>query len=111
MARPLLREWELRERFDIYLTLIERGRIAERAQGAGLPLSAFIRKAALGHKVHSLPSINAEQWAKLGGLAANLNQLARHANAGTLVAVDPDELAALAETVRTIRQALMGDTA
>ena len=111
MARPLLRQWELRERFEIYLTPLERGAIAERAKQAGMPLSAFIRKAALGQKVSALPAINAEQWARLSGLGANLNQITHHANAGTLEGVDPAMLDEVAETVRQIRLTLMGGPA
>jgi hypothetical protein len=111
MARPLLRQWELRERFEIYLTPLERGAIAERAKQAGMPLSAFIRKAALGQKVSALPAINAEQWSKLSGLGSNLNQLAHHANAGTLEGADPATLDELAEQIRQIRLTLMGGSA
>ena len=111
MARPLLREWELRERFDIYLTPLERGAVAERAKQAGMPLSAFIRKAALGQKVSALPAINAEQWGRLAGLGSNLNQLAHHANAGAIEGVDPVMLDELAEAVRQIRLTLMGGSA
>lgn len=108
MARPLLNEWELRERFDIYIRPLERGQISERAKQAGMPLSAFIRKAALGQKIFALPAINAEQWSRLSGLGANLNQLAHHANAGTLEGFDPAMLSELAETVQQIRLTLMG---
>lgn len=108
MARPLLHQWELRERFDIYLTMLERGAISERAKHAGMPLSAFIRKAALGQKVSALPAINAEQWSKLSSLGSNLNQLTHQANAGTLEGVDPAMLDEVAETVRQIRLTLMG---
>lgn len=111
MARPLLREWELRERFDIYLTPLERGAISERAKLAGMPLSAFIRKSALGQKVSALPAINAEQWSRLSGLGSNLNQLAHHANAGTLDGADLALLEELSEQVRQIRHALMGGVA
>lgn len=111
MARPLLRQWELRERFDIYLTALERGNIAERAKLAGMPLSAFIRKAALGQKVIAMPAINADQWARLAALGANLNQLAHHANAGTLDGADLALLEELSEQVRQIRHALMGGVA
>ena len=82
MARPLLSSTELRGRCDLYLTSAERAIIQSKASGAGLALSAFIRRAALNKPVAAVPSIAAEQWAKLAGLAANINQIAHRLNAG-----------------------------
>lgn len=82
MARPLQPSNELRDRFDLYLSDAERAAIRDKAQAAGLPMSAFVRRAALGQRCIPVPAINAEQWAKLGRLAANLNQIAKHLNEG-----------------------------
>ena len=82
MARPLQPLNTLRDKFDLYLTDAERVAIHDKAKAAGLPMSAFVRRAALGQRCTTVPTVAAEQWAQLGKLAANLNQIAKHLNEG-----------------------------
>jgi hypothetical protein len=82
MARPIIPQSEIRKRFHIYLSEEERADIERKAAEANLPLSMFMRKAALGQRCQSIPAINCHQWAELGRMAANLNQIAKHLNEG-----------------------------
>lgn len=109
MARPLQPAANLRDRFDLYLTDAERAAIREKANAAGLPLSAFIRRAALGQRCTTLPAIAAEQWAKLGRLAGNLNQIAKHLNEGDpFSAADAISIDEIRFHLAAIRLALTG---
>lgn len=87
MARPLQYVGELRSSFDIYLNVAERAVIHEKAIATRLPMSAFIRRAALGLRCSPVPAINAEQWTKLGPLSANINQIAKRLNEGDIFTV------------------------
>lgn len=112
MARPLRPSSELRERFDLYLTRQERAAIRGKALAARLPMSALVRRAALGLRCDPVPAITADQWSRLGPLAANLNQIARHLNAGaTATCVDAGCIDELRYLLNDIRLALAGKTA
>lgn len=109
MARPLQYVGELRRSFDIYLNVAERAVIQEKAIATRLPMSALIRRAALGLKCSPVPAINAEQWAKLGPLAANINQIAKSLNEGDIFTIsDIITLNDLHELLTDIRLALTG---
>jgi hypothetical protein len=109
VARPLQYVGELRSSFDIYLNVAERAVIHEKAIATRLPMSAFIRRAALGLRCSPVPAINAEQWAKLGPLAANLNQIAKNLNEGDIFTVsDMITLNELQALLTDIRLALTG---
>ena len=108
MARPLIESSALRKPLEIYLADAERQSIQTKATTAGLPLSGFVRKAALGHPVATLPQPNAEKWQELARLSANLNQLAKAANGGDRVAVDSGLLYEVAVLVRGLRLDLIG---
>lgn len=108
MGRPLMRAGQLRTRVDVYLDVAERTEIHRRATQARLPLSAFFRKAALGHRITTVPSGNVERWVSLARLAGNLSQIARHLNAGRLAGVDAALLEAVAAEVRGLRLDLLG---
>lgn len=104
MARPLLSAVELRSSFDIYLSEAERTLIRDKAIATRLPMSAFIRRSALGQHCPAVPAINAEQWARLGPLAANINQIAKGLNEGDMFSVSDaicmDELRMLLTDIR-----------
>ncbi|MCH2065910.1 MAG: MobC family plasmid mobilization relaxosome protein [Shimia sp.] len=73
----------------IRLTQSEKSDLESRA-GAG-NLGDFIRAQIFGRKVRNpdtVPAINREAWIELAPLAANLNQIAHHLNAGKSVAPD-----------------------
>ncbi|QUN80416.1 plasmid mobilization relaxosome protein MobC [Burkholderia pseudomallei] len=68
------------------------------------PRGAYLRRMWSGAKLPRLiPAANADALDQLRGIASNLNQLARHANAAHTL-----ELAALAATVGDLRKALAG---
>lgn len=108
MGRPLLRSRELRERIDCYFSSIELDSIRPLAREAGLPLSAFIRRATLGTPIQVLPKANAELWQELSHTTANLNQIARHLNSGLAVGVPPELIADLQLQVSQLRLELVG---
>ena len=72
----------------------------------------WLREAALTRRLPSPPvaAINREQYAELGRLAGNLNQLTRLANEGRPVHVADALLTRLSAEVRTLRLALIGAT-
>lgn len=108
MGRPLVRECELRTRIDVYLAADERTEITRRAAEAHLPVSAFIRRAAMGQRVSTVPAGNATRWASLARLSANLNQIARHLNCGRVGGIDAGTVETLLGEVRALRIELMG---
>jgi len=83
----------------VRLTISEKSDLERRA-GAG-NIGDFIRAQLFGRKVRNpemVPAINREAWIALAPLAANLNQIAHHLNAGKSVA--PDHLQDLIEQTR-----------
>jgi hypothetical protein len=98
----------LRQPLKIFLSGEERKAVAAKASGTGLALSAFIRRAALGMKVSSIPQPNAEKWQELARLSANLNQLTKAANGGAGIQVDSALLYEVAVLVRGLRLDLIG---
>lgn len=108
MSRPLLPPNAVRKPVEFYLAENERETIEAKAREAGLPLSSFVRKAALGQKVATVPQPNAAKWEQLARLSANVNQIARAANAGTVVSVDGELLREVATLVRHLRLNLVG---
>jgi hypothetical protein len=109
MPRPA-RPYELR----LHLTEEERATLQGRAATAGSPnLAGYVRAAALGQPVPvaaAVPAANVEQYAALGHAAANLNQVAKHLNQGTIL-TDRDlmpVLRRLYEDVQQVRRLLLG---
>lgn len=110
MARPKKSPGELRDAFlQIRLTDEERAELEQRAQLLGVTLSEFVRRRVLGMP---LPPGVAEQRTRallataLLRLGVNLNQVARHMNAGRAA---PADLAALIEDIRRHVDQLAGD--
>jgi hypothetical protein len=108
MGRPLVRECELRTRIDVYLAAEERAEITRRAVESRLALSAFMRKAAMGHHVATVPAGNVARWKSLARLSSNLNQIAHHLNAGHAQGVNPHLVEQLLDEVRGLRLSLIG---
>lgn len=107
MARPLISSDALRERLDVYLARGEREMLASTAQSAGLGLSAFVRRAALGQRLTAVPAIPAAQWQALSKTAANLNQIAHAINSGRATGVPAAAIEDLAIQLRAVRLSLM----
>lgn len=108
MARPLLSSTVLRDSIDLYLNAEERREIEAKARKAGLPLSAFIRRAALGQKVEAPPGeFSLRRWQELARTTANLNQISKSLNEGRATAIEPAVIDELAEQVRHLRLELL----
>lgn len=76
------------------------------SQRGTLPRGAYLRRAWLGARLpRPLPAANQEALLQLRGLATNLNQLARHANADHAI-----ELGELHRLVGNLRLTLAGLT-
>lgn len=108
MGRPLMARSELRDAIEVYFSRAERETIERRAGEAGLSLSSFIRRAALGQRVQTVPQPNAARWQELARLAANINQIAHHANITGEMALDPSALAEVGQAVQALRRDLLG---
>lgn len=109
MPRPKISTDSKRCRVECYLSTDERNAIETNAKTAGLPLSVFLRKSALGHPVSVLPTGNAKRWSELARFVSNLNQLAHAANSGQVVGIQPSDLAAMSREVQALRRGLLGE--
>ena len=92
-------------RIDVRCTPEEYRSIEERARACGYPTTKFLREFGLTGRVQPVLSVNFIQWAKLAGLVANLNQLTKHANAGSI----QSDLAPVIRETREIVEAIRRD--
>jgi len=99
MARPRKAPHELRDTaLNPRLTTAERARIQQHAAAFGISASEFMRRRALSYR---LPAAVAEQQhtaqvaTALIRLGVNLNQIAKHMNAGRSAAAEARSLAVL----------------
>lgn len=70
MAQPLLPQEALRQRFEIYLNAGELIRVRAKAREARLPISTFVRHAALAQTVQAPPSeISIAAWQDMARVA------------------------------------------
>ena len=112
MAQPLLPRQALRERFDLYLNESERVALGAKARRVNLPVSTFIRKAALGQRIQSPPpAVNIRSWQEAARWASNIHQIAHAIASGKAVGVDVNTLEHLSESVRQLRMELLGSNA
>jgi hypothetical protein len=107
MGRPLLPADQLRRKVETYLSDAERAEIRDKAQAARLSLATFIRKAALGQRVHSVPVINGERWVELARTTANLNAVVAKIHAGEIQTLPVEVIDELREQVETVRTLLL----
>jgi hypothetical protein len=120
MSRPLLSPDKLKTTASTYLSPAERDQVQAKADAAHITLAAFLRKAALGQRVHAVPTGNATKWAELARTTAALSNLAKHANAeakrqreqdgGAVVLIDvpTDLLERIRAEVESLRRDLLG---
>ena len=109
MPRPKKSDHERRDlKAEIRLNSLEHAQIEQFASMAGMTLSDFFRRRALGHRVKSSTQIDRDQMDKasvaLLRLGVNLNQLTKHVNAGR--SVPHGELDALITRINTAMDAL-----
>lgn len=105
MARPRKEPPEIRRaRLNLRFTAAERAQLAAAAGAAGVGLADYARRSVLGQaglaslsKTTAIRRIDPTAVAALTRVGANLNQLARRANAGDLLQPGelPEALAAL----------------
>ena len=81
-----------------------------KSQSMGMTPAQWLREAALTRRLPSPPvaAINREQYAELGRLAGNLNQLTRLANEGRPVNLADPLIQRLIQETRRLRLALIG---
>jgi len=109
MAQPLLKKEHLRKRFDLYLNTSELSLIAVKAKSAHLPISGFIRRAALGQKIQVPPTaISIRGWSAMARVGNNLNQLAHAVASGRAQGINPEIIHNVAEQVRLLRLEIIG---
>ena len=94
----------------VRVTDAEYAALREKAEALHITPAQWLRDAALKRRLPSLPApaINIEEYGKLARLSANLNQLVKLAHAGRSVTINEDLIAPLAEDVRRLRLALLG---
>lgn len=108
MAQPLLPRQVLRERFDLYLNEAEREAIGAKARRLNLPLSTYIRQAALGQRIQAPPpAVNIRAWQEAARWASNLNQIAHAIATGKATGVDAATIEQLNDAVRALRLQLL----
>lgn len=110
MARPKKQPEDLREeRINPRLTMAERILIEQNAAALSLTASEYMRRRALSHR---MPAPRPEQRnlaravAELNRLGVNLNQIARHMNAGR---APPPHLSTLLERIDATIASLIDD--
>lgn len=94
-------------------TVAEMDEVEQRAEALGVDVAEWLRIAALGATVKSVPSVNRVAYAELSRLAANLNQLAARANSTGVM--DEAEVISTAKAthaaVQSLRAELLGGAA
>lgn len=110
-GRPRCHFDDLRDKtIEVRLSTREVIALREKAKAAGLTPGRLMRESALSRRLPSppVPAINREQYAELARLSANVNQLAKLANAGQHVTATNALLLHLAGEVGRLRLSLIG---
>lgn len=108
MARPKKQDGEGRtELIRARVTLAEKNHCLEQAALAGLSEAEYVRRRSVGYKVPPAPSkADATLLMELNRIGVNLNQLARHANAGKVMS---HSIHALLGEVKTLLEKVADD--
>lgn len=108
MARPPLPDDKRRDDTlpVVRVTAAERADVERKASASGVSLTEFCRRAVFGTKARPvMPKADAEAIAALNRVGVNLNQIARHMNAGRNA---PADLHATLADVRAAIEAVAG---
>ena len=99
-----------RSTIGVRVSAAEYDALRTRAEQMGLTPAQFLRHAALTRRLPSppVPAVNRDEYAKLGRLAGNLNQLVRRANLGQHVILTDPLVKLLRAELNDLRQALLG---
>ncbi|MEZ0223993.1 MAG: mobilization protein [Alphaproteobacteria bacterium] len=109
-GRPRMPEIERRTaQVTVALNQLECERIAMKCDEAGMDVPSYLRAAALGNNVLTVPAVNREKYTELARLAGNLNQLMRHVQSGTGGIIHGDQLLPALDKLRGEVQALRQD--
>ena len=94
----------------VRVTVAEYDLLRAKAGAMAMTPAQWLREAALTRRLPAPPvaAINREQYADLGRLAANLNQLTRLANEGQRVTIATELLGRLSSEVGRLRFGLLG---
>lgn len=109
-GRPRMPDIERRTaQITVALNQLEVAQIDMKCEEAGMDAPSYLRAAATGNNVLTVPAVNREKYAELARLAGNLNQLMRHIHAGTGGIVHGDQLLPALDKLRGEVQALRQD--
>ena len=99
-----------RSTIGVRVSAAEYDALRTRAEHMGLTPAQFLRHAALTRRLPSppVPAVNRQEYANLGRMAGNLNQLTRRANAGQNVILTEPLVQLLRAELNDLRQALLG---
>lgn len=101
-----------RHRLVLALSADELKELLARAELANLPLSRYVRMAAVGERLRRpVPAYNRQAWAELSRLAGNLAQLLHAIRAGVPVGLSPELVREAYALARSLRLALLGGRA
>lgn len=110
-GRPKIPADELRTAtIGVRVSAAEYDALRAKAEKMNMSPAQWLREAALTRRLPSppVPEANRAQYAELGKLAGNLNQLAHHANEGMRVSVPSDLLHATLAEISRLRLQLIG---
>jgi hypothetical protein len=96
-----------RQRVSIRLSRSEAQALFDAAELMHLPVTTYLRQAALGRRLVVLPEVNRQAWRDLAKTSGLLNQIAAAIHAGKVPANLGPVVKDLAEQVRALRLALV----
>ncbi len=95
----------------VRLTEGELAAVQADARSCGITVSDLVRRRLLGRRVpRAVPAVNRDAWARLGPMAANLNQYVRAIHQGQAAGAPLAVLEALRREVAALRRALLDDS-
>ena len=99
-----------RSTIGVRVSAAEYDTLRTRAENMSMTPAQFLRHTALTRRLPSppVPAVNRDEYAKLGRLAGNLNQLTRRANTGQNVILTDPLVQLLRAEINRLRQALLG---
>jgi hypothetical protein len=100
-----------REQVSVRLNGAEAAALTAAARAAHLPVTTYVRRSALGHRITAVPAVNLEAWRDLARTLGLLNQAVAAIHVGKVPADLRPVLDAVAAQVRRLRLDLNGNAA